>query len=86
MIRVTVELVPGGVESRRRLLGTMHIVNTGEGTETRGNYRATRYGKTGRKGATGEIHGHPRLADSMWELVRKALEATKIRRGSKTPS
>lgn len=39
MIRITVELLPLGSESRKRLLGTMEIVNTGKGTATTGHYR-----------------------------------------------
>jgi hypothetical protein len=40
MLRVTVELVPLGDESRAEVIGTAIIANDGTGTHSSGNYRA----------------------------------------------
>lgn len=81
MIRVVVELLPKGREECRRTLATMEITNTGEGSRTRGFYRVCRIGKTGQRGARGEVSNHPREAASVWDLVEKAIAATRKRRG-----
>ena len=38
MIRVTIELLPAGDESRKRTLGTMEISNDGTGDQEIGRY------------------------------------------------
>ena len=38
MLRCTIELVPKGDESRKRVRGLVEIANTGTGTLERGNY------------------------------------------------
>jgi hypothetical protein len=38
MLRCTIELVPRGDESRKRVIGLVEIANTGTGTLERGNY------------------------------------------------
>ena len=38
MIRVTIELIPFGNEARKRVLGTMVLVNDGTGSAQTGNY------------------------------------------------
>lgn len=38
MLRCTIELVPKGDESRKRVIGLVEIANTGTGTLERGNY------------------------------------------------
>ena len=49
MLRITVELLPGGDESRKKHLGTATITNDGTGDEHRGNYVATRVARFDRK-------------------------------------
>jgi hypothetical protein len=39
MIRITIEMLPHGDESRKRHMGTMEIANDATGTGTAGNYR-----------------------------------------------
>ena len=40
MIRVTIQMVPNGDETKTRLLGTILITNDGTGNENYGNYEA----------------------------------------------
>ena len=39
MLRCTIELLPHGDETRKRLIGVVEIANDGTGTPTVGNYR-----------------------------------------------
>ena len=39
MLRCTIELVPFGDESRKRVVGLVEIANDGSGTHERGNYK-----------------------------------------------
>lgn len=73
MIRITVDLVSAIHPSRSRRLGVMHIINDGTGSKTRCDYMASLVDKRGRAYRTAKVHGHPRLAVSMWQLVAKAL-------------
>ena len=41
MLRVTIELVPFGIESRSRVVRRIYVANDGSGTRTRGNYKVT---------------------------------------------
>lgn len=71
MIRVTVELIPGGCESLKRHLGTAEIANTGTGSKTRGDYRArfSRRGQPGSTWRTASIEGFPRKQLGHWHLL-----------------
>lgn len=76
MVRITVELVPRGNENRKRLLGSLDIINVG-GTLARGDYRIRRRGKRGQVvGQEGAVQDYPRLAKSFWHLVERAIQAT----------
>jgi len=68
MIVVTVTLVSAVSRDRDRVLGEMTICNVG-GTATRGEYLA----KT--KARTGRVSDYPRKEVSMWNLLRRSLEA-----------
>lgn len=75
MIRVTVELVPRGDESRALILARGVIANDGSGTLRRGNYRFAlsqqrRLTVTARKG---EVKDFPRLSKNVWHLLRLVL-------------
>lgn len=87
MLRVTVELVPGGV-GEPQLLGQMNIANVDRELHerTRGR-RGSYYFVIGRRGVafdgvrpaitplrTGEVHNWPRLSRSVWELVAACLD------------
>ena len=75
MLRVTVELVPFGDESRAREIGMLLIANDGEGTHESGNY-AYVYGYTDRDVplARGTIKKFPRNQGA-WALIKKILNS-----------
>lgn len=75
MIRITVELVPLGIESRKRILAQGTIINTGSGTLWRGNYRywlsqSKRLNAVSREG---EVRNFPRQAKNVWHLLALVL-------------
>jgi len=74
MIRITVELVPFGVEEQARTLCTAKIANDGTGSKTRGNYRY-RFEQVGRNAAwrKGRVTGFRRKREHVWRLVLKCL-------------
>lgn len=75
MIRITIELVPHGDESRAKVLHVGLIANNGKGTQSRGNYwfelsqRGSR--KVWRKGP---VEGFPRRSRGAWHLLHRVLE------------
>ena len=71
MLRVIVEIVPGGF-GRARRLGTMYIANDGTGDVMSGNYtvKATTDRDDDRYG---EVKDYPRLRTNVWRLVARAL-------------
>ena len=74
MLRVTIELVPHGDETRAREIGTMLIANDGEGTHVKGDY-AYVYGYTDRRGvkfSTGTLKNFYR-SQGAWALIKKIL-------------
>jgi hypothetical protein len=74
MLRVTIELVPFGDESRAREIGTMLIANDGEGTHAKGDY-AYVYGYTDRRNvrfSTGTVKSFYRNQGA-WALIKKIL-------------
>lgn len=71
MIRVTVELIPYGTGTPRKL-GELRIANVG-GTRTRGNYLWRLFGKEGAEMGTGRIENWPRLQRHVWDLVARAI-------------
>lgn len=83
MIVVRVEL-HSAIDGRVETLGTTIIDNVG-GTKARGNYRTRAWPKgaldprrllTSRKPhREGAVNDHKRLAEPVWTLVRKSLEA-----------
>ncbi len=77
MIRITVELLPHGNESRKRHLGTAVIYNTGAGTPARGHYRVrlSRRGNPDSVWKSGEVINFPRKRLGAWDLLFLALSA-----------
>ena len=74
-MRVTVELVPLGDESKAKVLHTAVIANDGSGTKAKGNYRFA----LSRKGSTkpwksGQVKGFPRLREGAWRLLYRVLK------------
>lgn len=75
MIRVTVELIPLGDESRRRTLATMEIANDGTGGEGTGHYKGTLHAEyTEPSGRTGRVECFRRQDQSVWSLVGAFLK------------
>lgn len=73
MIRVTVELVPFGDETYKKVIGIMNIANDGRGTHALGNYDV-------RLEDDRDVERNARVlqfdrASGAWSLVRRALEA-----------
>lgn len=73
MLRVTIELVPFGVEEEARPIGTMLIANDGTGTPKSGNY-AYAYNFTDRPDvpAKGTVKRFDRSMGA-WALLKKIL-------------
>jgi len=74
VLRITIELVPWGIESRAKIIATGTIANTGTGTPTSGNYRVELRDATDRKWKSGTITGFPRKRLLAWDLLYRALE------------
>lgn len=75
MIRITVELLPGGDASRARHLGTATIANDATGDARTGNYVFTlsKWGRPKVVWKRGAVRGFPRLARGPWDLLYLCL-------------
>jgi hypothetical protein len=75
VIRVTVELVPHGDESRARVLARGTITNDGTGTFQRGNYRfwLSQSGRPNTATREGAVTNFPRQAKNVWHLLAQCL-------------
>jgi hypothetical protein len=77
-LRITVDLIPQGDESRRRKIGELYIVNDGSGTREIGNYKFKLIGLTTGGGIerchTGAYKKFKR-ARGYWSLIREILES-----------
>jgi len=73
MLRVTIELVPFGVEADAKVIATGIIGNDGTGTHTTGNYRILLRDAAGRKWKSGAIIGFPRTRLLAWDLLYRCL-------------
>lgn len=71
MLRVTVEIFPGGRESSRRVLATADVarVKNGALADYEIVLREDVLGEIG----TGKLDGYPRFAASVWDLVARAV-------------
>ena len=82
MIRVTVELIPGGWEDSpgRNEIGRMEIANDGTGDEKTGNYDIDlfRRGSSTAIQRVGYVDNYPRKSASIWKLVKRALEVVAL--------
>lgn len=78
MIIVKVELVSAIHSSRSKELGRMIITNDGTGTDKRCSYdvEVMRRGAPSRVQRRARVQDYPRLAYTVWELVKRALEAS----------
>lgn len=78
MLRVTIELIPGGIENhpRREVIGVAEIWNDGTGSPTTGHY-GSRFFKRGTKQVYREakVTNFPRLRKNAWYLLAQILKA-----------
>lgn len=74
MLRITIELLPGGDDSAPQHLGTGYITNDGKGTQGSGNYDCSfskwRSAEVWRRG---RVVGFPRKTRGPWDLLYRAL-------------
>jgi hypothetical protein len=87
VIRVTVELLPHGIEARKRHLGTMELWNTCEGNSTIANYEATlsKWGRPAEVWRRGRIENFPRARLGPWDVILRLLVQIIGRRNDITP-
>ncbi|MGE0412001.1 MAG: hypothetical protein AB7I98_03985 [Verrucomicrobiales bacterium] len=75
MIRITIELLPGGSEEGKRILGKLEIANDGAGSREVGHYTGTLHGEyTPAKGRKGRVSNFDRRRQSVWSLVGAFLK------------
>lgn len=79
MLRVTIELVPHGDESRKKVIAQGEIANAATGTWANGNYTYTLEGELfghpefGHESFKGEVLNYPRYLES-WDLLYRVLK------------
>lgn len=79
MIRITVEMLPGGDEDKSYVLAQGVIVNDGKGTKGVGNYtygltrQVKRRGVDPGIGYEGSVQDFPRQRLNVWHLLRQCL-------------
>jgi hypothetical protein len=76
MLIVTVEL-HSAITGKITEVGRMHIINDGTGDRERGQYdvHVLRKGTKNTIQRRGMVRDYPRLSYSVWELVRRGLQA-----------
>ena len=74
MLRLTLEIVPYGDESRTRPIGMMHIGLQAVTHGNMGQYRVYCYAADGELTTEFQVLNHPRNWGA-WELIRRAVEA-----------
>lgn len=72
MLRITVELIPFGIESKKREIGKCTIGNDLTGTKEKGNY--TMFLKDENHQYASKIKNFDRLNKSAWELLLEGLK------------
>lgn len=77
MIRITIELLPKGDETKKRHLGTAEIANIG-GSLTSGNYavKLSKWGNPKSTWRSGSVEDFPRQRLGAWDLLYRALRNT----------
>lgn len=77
MLRITVELVPGGDESRKRVMHVAEIWNNVRKTQAtggqRGDYGFRLLSRHGRVWRQGGVDDFPRLRLGAWDLLFRVL-------------
>lgn len=83
MLRVTIELVPKGDESRKRVIAQARIRNDCTGCERRGNYIAQLGTERTANWRECEVKEFPRLRLNVWFLLLRVLKAALERKDRK---
>ena len=74
MLRITIELLPGGREDGKRVIATADIARVSSGALA--DYRvALDDAVLGQVGERATVRGYPRWADSVWDLVARCVAA-----------
>ena len=74
MLRVTIELLPGGRESGKRVIATADIARVNGGALA--DYSvALEEAVLGEVGERARVRGYPRWAGSVWDLVARSIAA-----------
>ena len=73
MIKITIELIHPMRPWESRVIGKAKIINTGTGTEKRGDYSFELYGKGKRLLKVGHVLNFPRKSYSVWKLLKRVL-------------
>jgi hypothetical protein len=75
MLRITIQIVPKGDESKARTLATMEIANDGTGDLQVGHYTGTLHAEyTKPEGRRGRVINFNRRKQSVWSLVGAFLK------------
>lgn len=80
MLRITIEMLPGGMEGASYMLAQGVIINDNTGSQTIGNYKYGLSGQNKRRGRDpgikyeGEVSGFPRKRRDLWALLKLVLE------------
>jgi hypothetical protein len=72
MLRVTIEIVPFGIEERAEVLGTIKIANINTTKDNRADYKYVVWDKDIEELISGEVKKHQR-EKGFWCLVHKIL-------------
>lgn len=84
MLRVTVELWPGGRESGKRVIATADIGRVADGAHADYEARLTESG-VGSVG-TGHVRQYPRWSATVWDLVARSIAASLSGNADQLPS
>ena len=73
-LRVTIEMVPGGLEEKAYIMGQAVIENDGTGGKYLGNYRWHIQHKTRRSRRSGRVTNFQRRSKGAWSLLKLVLD------------
>lgn len=78
MIRVTIEILPSGDETRKRHIGTVEIANDGTGSPNFGNYsiRLAKFSGPRHTWLKGKLTGFDRIKRGPYDLLLQCLLVT----------
>jgi hypothetical protein len=77
MLRVTIELIPSGDPTRKRIIRVMEIANMTDLSDL-SDYKVTATGERSSDRREGVVRGHERRRWGPWKLVDKAIRALNL--------